>query len=340
MSLKRHRTALSIAATLVFLAASREVKAQQPPPQDLRGWGLHCFCLTARHTPQRAATADDNGKLLWLAREGASLRALRQDGLQVTDSQILLLRTYGLLEQDGDRVRTAFPVLGPDIMIPLRARLRKIAGRVARELRPDVRIIAASLEAGGTADRLWTVVFGYALDGLFWDELRRRDALPDTTLDLDHPIWRGAFWAIYPERSGVPGTNEIALADSALVAVWTDRTVDRLNAALDSHKNDASAPAGELIINNRLGDPIHDAAARIATTTAAAILDSPDGQQLVSSIRGTTRQTALLILTHELIWDITDALVESGNLARPAVLDKPSPGANDLSKLMFVRRPR
>ncbi|GGZ44964.1 hypothetical protein GCM10011273_34630 [Asticcacaulis endophyticus] len=90
------------------------------PPEDLTQWDLHCFCINAVRTPHRIIKMDDNGRLLFLAREGISIAALRQRGTRVTDSQINLLETFNMLRREGDVVTTAIPVLGPAQMAPLR----------------------------------------------------------------------------------------------------------------------------------------------------------------------------------------------------------------------------
>jgi hypothetical protein len=336
-------------AIMVWLISGNAYAQKAEAPPDLAMWGLHCFCITARHTPHAAVKADNNGRILWHARNGASAEDLRAAGALATESQILLMRTYGLLTEDRGRFTTAFPILGPDIMLPLRTRLRGLADRLAPKIAPEAKTIAFLLARAGDGGHSYAVVFGYALDGLLWDELRNRNALPDTTLDLDHPLWRGAFWAIYPERSGAPGTNEVALNGSTLVAVWTDRNVTALNDQLASAKGSpatvdlatGTTPVGRLpVVRNTPDDPIHAAAQRIAVITATALLDTSEGRGLLDSIPLATRSQAVVILAHELIWDIADTLVGAGSIVRPEALDADRPSARQLNPLMFLRVPR
>jgi hypothetical protein len=331
---------------VIWLVAGNVHAEKVEAPSNLAEWGLHCFCITARHTPHAIVKADNNGRILWRARNGTTLEELRAVGASATDSQISLMRTYGLLTEEGGRFTTAFPILGPDIIVPLRTRLRGLANRLAPEVAPEAKTIASLLARAGYRGNSYAVVFGYALDGLLWDELRNRDALPDTTLDLDHPIWRGAFWAIYPERSGAPGTNEVALNGSNLVAVWTDHTVIALNDRLASAKGSPTTvdlttgktAVGRMpVVRNTRDDPIHAAAQRIAVVTATALLDTSEGRALLESIPHASRSQAVVILAHELIWDITDSLVVAGAIVRPAALDGDRPGAAQLNQLMFLR---
>jgi hypothetical protein len=83
---------------LLAFSAARPALAASNQPDDLGQWGLHCFCLTARHTPQRVIRMDGNARVLSHAVGGATLGELRASGLTVTDSQVLLPRTYGLID--------------------------------------------------------------------------------------------------------------------------------------------------------------------------------------------------------------------------------------------------
>jgi hypothetical protein len=345
-AIQRRRAIPSFLAVGVLLFFGKAVAQMDQSPPDLARWGLHCFCITARHTPHAIIKADDNGQILWLARNGVSMEDLRAAGIPITESQKLLLRTYGLITVNGDTLTTAFPILGPGIMVPLRTRLRSFAGRLTPEVADDVSKIELELNRRGYREHSYAVVFGYALDGLLWDELRNRGMLPDTTLDLDHPDWRGAFWAIYPERSGAPGTNEVALNGSTLVTVWTDRTSTALNEQLASIKSRAvsassMADVGNLpLLRDKPDDPIHTAAQHIATLTATALLNTSEGSALLASIPHASRSQAVVVLAHELIWAVAEKLVESGYIVPPAALSAERPTAAQLDQLMFLRAPR
>ena len=256
---------------------------------------------------------DTSGLVLHRAVAGVTLAELRASGLTVTDSQILLLITYGLIGRQGDLLTTAFPVIGPEKMNPLRETLSQLAETTAPSLVGDVLSIVDELKIRNFPDHGYATVFGYALDGLFWHQLRQRGALPDTTLDLEHPFWRGAFWALFPERTGVPGTNETAMSNAAVVSVWTDDTVEALH-VMTGRLGAPDSEARELwlsripTIRPVAGDPIHEAALRIAARTAHALLETAEGQAVLESISIASQQEATLILAHEFIWDLTDPL--------------------------------
>jgi hypothetical protein len=149
-------------------------------PPDLAEWGLHCFCLTARQTPQSIVRLDDNGRLLYRAARGVTVAALRSEGFAAGESQIRLLEVFGLLRKTGDRLTTAFPVLGPDVVGPLRGRIAEVTQDLAEAIAADATGICGILGDAGHAASAYAVVFDYALDGLLWRRLARRNVLPMT----------------------------------------------------------------------------------------------------------------------------------------------------------------
>lgn len=332
------KTLAAITTALVLALPADEARAAETAPSNFSDWGLHCWCLTARHTPQRIVRADNNGRVLQLAVGGITRADLDRELRHVSESQLILLQSYGLLTHDGERYITTFPIFGPETIGPMRARLAALASRTTPALRADVQTIVASARAQGHPGSAYAMVFGYALDGTLWDELKRRGFLPDTVIDLDHPFWRGAFWAIYPERSGAPGRNDVALGGRTLVGIWTDRTVAALNARLDAARAAGSGVdlADLPAVVDRPDDPVHGAGHKIAATLATALLDSDAGRALLAQFPERLRQQALLALAHEFIWSVLDELVMANVVQLPGGQSAQQPTDAELMDLMFV----
>lgn len=299
------------------------------PPDDLTRWGLHAFCLGAVATPQRVIGLDDNGRLLHLARGGVTRAELARRDIRATASAVALLELFGLLEQRGEELFTVFPVIGPETLGELRRFTRGLAERAADELLPEVAAIATELGDRGWAGHEYAVVFGHAVDGLLWDELRRIGLAPDTVPDRAHPLWKGVFWAIHPARPDSAGVNESVSGDDALVMVWTPgSTVD-----LDRAAADPDVVEGAPVVVADDSDPVHRASMQLARTLAAQ-LDAPEAMSaltelLVDGEPGVgDRVTATVIVGHELIWDVMDVLLERGALRLPP----------DAAHRMFRRR--
>ncbi|MEV4107721.1 hypothetical protein [Nonomuraea sp. NPDC049695] len=314
-------------------------------PEDLALWALHCYCPNAKRTPHQVVSDGNNGRILYAARHGA----LRSH-LDISDAQLSQLLEFGLLERDGEKLRTAFPVLGVREMTPLRAALRRLATPLVDAVEKPTRDIAAELRHRGLRHSLYAMVFGYALDLLLWQQLRAEAAVPDTTLTAERPWWNGAFWAIHPPRAGSSGTNFYRLdEDLTLVAVWSEATLRRLDdlattpgmaeSLRDRHTTVVTDPEGHLwrvrLDDGRsaiplvgVGDALDDLASALAAPVSAFLL-SRACQEAHRYVSTDDRTVATVIISHELIWEITEQLIARGTCTR-------APQGDDLTGLLLL----
>jgi hypothetical protein len=299
-------------------------------PDDLAAWGLHCYCPNAKRTPHRLIAEGGNGKVLYAARNGA-----RRAQLAGTDAQLGSLLEFQLLEWDGDLLRASFPVVGSVEMIALRAHLRELARPLADTVESPARKIGVELDRQGLGVGGYALVFGYALDLLLWEPLKKAGALPDTALTPERPWWNGAFWAIYPPREGSSGTNFLDCGTGVtLVMVWSDETAAPLRAFAESPgvreavdeltgvgatKEQAGTAIGHQrrlrqkdgrpglpIVGN--GGLLDDLAHHVAEPVAALLASS--GADAARDLVPTNKRTeATVIVAHELIWELTEQLI-------------------------------
>lgn len=300
-------------------------------PPDLAAWGLHCFCPQARRTPHALVREGTNGRLLYQARHGVTLDEPQSGGIDVADTTLDRLVEYGLLRRDGDTVQTTFPLVGRQVTDPLRTALRRVGVGLAERLASTVRDITTNLAAQGLASSTYAIVFGHALDGLVWGELRSRSALPATGLTHERPWWNGAFWAMSPPRPGAAGTNFVTLGERTLVLVWTEETVGGLNALPhDEVLRDGGIPT--IGTGNSLDV--------LAETMAGVVVDSITGDEGRAARRLVPTDDlaiATVIVAHELIWETTDALVAAGLVGLPPVLSGARVTPAALRDLILIR---
>lgn len=302
----------------------------------------------------------DNGRVLHDAVDGVSVATRRSTG--VTDSQLELLRLMGLLDVSGGVARTTFPVMGPQLAGELRAGLASLVTAVADDITQDVLHIGAEPEEQGFAGRQFAVVFGDGLDGRLWDRLRETGRLPDTALDLDHPSWHGAFWAVYPRVPDAAGTNFFRVADAELVLVWTAASLPlgrvgtcarrhrlaprRRHGAREPGRNGhdgQSPPVGAVRVGRsaaRSGDRTRRPAGRTGRPDRGPghrTRDGPLAEPLLRLLPTEDRHVATVVLAHELIWALTDELVARGAWRRQSVTA--STTTSELRDVLFVYRP-
>ena len=321
-------------------------------PPDLSSWGLHCYCPEARRTPHGLVAASDNGKTLYAARTGAT-----QEQLGATDFHLEALEQAGLLERDGDRYVTSFPVIGSTDMTVLRAELRELARSLVPAIATHSRRIAAELDRRGIGQSAYALTFGYGLDLLLWEPLKAGGLLPDTALTPERPDWNGAFWAIHPPRADSGGTNFLDCGEGVtLVMIWSDATASALDRfamtpgirdalreladddlAPRSHRGSASSsmPWPLWLPDGRPGLPVVgtrgvlDDLARQVAAPVIAVLAGDGANSARRLVPTQDRAVATVVVAHELIWEVAEQLIATGACPAPA-------SAADLTSHLFL----
>lgn len=325
----------------------------------LADWDLICFCNSRVSTPHFVVRMDGNGAILYAARSSITREQLTRAGVPATSTAIQLLRDWGLLTQRGDTLRTAFPVLGSDRMTQLRHDLRAAASAMLPRLRPSVDSITAALATRGTPQAAYAVVFSYVLDHLVWEDFGDAAAVP-AQIDVEHPFWNGAFWAVSPKRVNAPGTNSHRTDSTSVLVTWTDATLDLLRplqapatvaslarAARMANADDIpeslrpyalfrrdGAPAFAVVRtseNDALMRASHSLATQVADGVRVWLRDVDVGSRLDTA----DPRLALLVAYHEFMWELLDTLEASGAVTKPPIL-RSAPRAALVAPLITV----
>ncbi len=90
---------------------------------DLANWSLHCFCLGARKTPHALVRSEQNGRLLFKAKEWTSLVSLERAGISISEASLTELVQQNVLERQDDLVRSKVPRFGPAEICPQREQM-------------------------------------------------------------------------------------------------------------------------------------------------------------------------------------------------------------------------
>ena len=193
-------------------------------PDDLSLWSLHGYCLGARETPHATVRQGDNGRLLFAAEDWCGPEDLARLGLSPRPEQIERLVDFGLIERQGEALRSLVPRLGPALALPLRQALAPVAATFFSAQAGRIAAITRLLAARGMEGSLYAYLFGAVLDGTLWNALKARVEIPETRLTPADRWWRGVFWAVYPPVPGAIGTNEITLDETTMTLVWSAAT--------------------------------------------------------------------------------------------------------------------
>ena len=324
---------------VVFRTPYSNLTQMQMPlldPPDLAEWGLHCFCIGARRTPHGAIAADNNGRILFLARDGVTVSGLASVGVPCLESQIEWLKAIGILSVTNGVLRTRFPTLGTEIIGMLRDRSRRHATSTVARISPAAAAVGDALALTGAQEHHYAVLFGHGLDGLLWHRLRLEGSMPSTELSLDSPYWNGGFWAVHPKRIGAAGTNESTRDHKTLVTVWSDASVQDLRKISRMWELGIWSERVPVICVGPDEDAIHTACGEVAQVVAEA-LKILVGELQSAGLDWVEREQLLLIAGHEFIWDIAEQLCQTGQLVQPRALRQSGTHADDLKALIYIR---
>ena len=315
---------------MTALQAGAGAQREMTTPPDIAKWQLVCYC-SAPVTPNTIVLRDNNGQILYAARSGITAAQLKARGISASDSQLTLLQSWRLLRKDGDRYITAIPTLDAREESLLRNSLRKRVGQTASQIQGDVNAITASLRREHYGNHSYGVIFSYVLDGLMWQILTTRRALPSSQRNPAEANWSGAFWAVYPPHAKAPGTNSTQTSRGQwIVYTWNDEVLTALQGVDEKKITDVPH------ITNAPSDPIYRSATRIAEKVANLVQAS---ERTASSrtLRITGDQTATLIVGHEVMWALMDWLVAHRVVDYPNVLTgNGTPTIDSLRDLFFT----
>lgn len=338
---------LSRLVLLAIPALAASAAQAQDAPADLNQFGLICFCNSRISTPHRLVAMDNNGQLLFAARNGVTREQLQASGIAFTESQLVMLKDWGLLTEKAKRLTTNFPVLEPSRMDALRAKLNPIAEQLVPKVQPDVLAIKAELKRRHQEQWLYAALFSYVLDGKLWNSLESTGNLPNTDISIEHPFWSGTFWAVYPKQDDMPGTNSRRVGDAAADFLWSPATVSESNKlqssdavmswlkALSDHSPAAALPfsgTAPLVIREYANDPIFTAGVHMANQIGP-VLGSADFSAELPQADASQR---LLIATHEFIWILLADLVRTHRIGIPPVLSKGPSQPSDLAPVILA----
>lgn len=336
-----------LAVILAAMAAAAAPAASVATADDLNEFGLVCYCSSRVATPHFPISLDNNGRILFLTRTGITRGDLVSAGVRATESQIQLLKDWGLLTEQQGLLQTAFPVLEPTNMEALRARLSPIVGRLVASTSRDAELIVAEVRRRGAPNSAYATLFSYVLDGLVWEQLEREGKLPAAGISIERPYWAGTFWAVYPKQDNMPGTNSRKRDRAELRMLWTPTVIDTLRTFQGSPPATGwidAVNAGEamntlfgkggpaiLVVREDESDPIHVHGLKIADAVAAEI----GSAELAGVLPHADQGQRILIATHELIWMLLAELSQKIRVSPPEALASGASAEPDLAPLII-----
>jgi hypothetical protein len=251
-------------------------------------------------------------------------------------------------------------------MARIRAVTDEAAATLLGELRPGIADYVGTLAAAGFADNAFSVLFSYVVDGLVWYQFRQRGHGVSTQVTVDTPLWAGAIWAVKPARASRCGTNQYTVDNGYISLNWSEAAHEQIG-GLKGGSDDLRALAAAVrkdgrvvdatlreallpyrlvaadgrplipVITESVTDPLHTGALTLSDELADRSLAVLPLADLQTELGLDDPAVALIIVYHELMWDLMEALEADGLVERPGVLSgDPTAQPADIGKLAFI----
>ncbi len=327
---------------------------------------LTCFC-SARETPNSVVNYDNNLQLLKSFSDGRSKKELDSLHIPYTESQLKLLRMFDLIRKDKDKYYTNIPILDESQTIHLRTQSKLIADKITPLAVPDIKELVSYLNSINRSKNAFSIMFSYVIDGLTWRIFEEKGIIkPFITID-NTSQWTGHFWILDSRRDTKYGTNtsgdsafsisvtngasykimkafyeddnslELIANDIKLNGKVTDkRVIDALSKfGLFNEQGNITIP----IINENNQDRLYTLSRLISSKICEITVLNASIEDVVKEYHFKNNEQALVILYHEIMWDLLDNLIAQNIVEKPLILSEPDKAEmKDLSDLIFITR--
>lgn len=338
----------AIVAGLFALATAIPAAQAQDTIRPYGQWESTQFVALTGYQPSDYVTTDNNWEITYRLRTPQTAKELRQSGTPCTYSQLMLLELGGIitLREDG-RWQTIIPILDEEQTDALRAFSRETAASIYARTKDDFSALTQSIDRMGFRNNAFSLVFSYLLDGRMWTRLLLFDDVQQ------HATWSGCYWLMYEPRQGFAcGTNGYgedlcltyldsriapktrimeALSDELRESgrVTNDSLIDLLHpyGLVDEEGN----PAFPVI--KQQDDDFHRLTEHLAQSISTEVKSRCNDLSARFGIR--QEEEGMVILYHEVMWDLLDLLLQEKVVALPPIFQDPHVYKDRVNDIVF-----
>lgn len=355
---------------VIFTAAvslvSTGLSAQDEVP-NLDDFVFHMVASTRGVMPETIIRLDNNWQILNACIEGKTYQELVEAKIPFTQSQMQIMLMWGLLEGDGAKVKTSFPIITADRTAIIRNSMKAIAENVGAEIIPEVKALATSLATGGNQSNTYSIMYSYILGELVWTKFAEKNIVIKGPVSIDQPFWNGKMWALTPARENRSMSTSLDSDHYSLKFHWNNilsgkvnmfmSAIEVISQMLREMEEFQEIRTKEVITvmstfnimdeNGKFTIPMidEDSTAGVSgscNTLAGKIRDQflakVDFSDLTSRAQLMNEFTAFAIGYQEFCREIMPYLVAQNILAKPAILSDPNAGPEGMKELLFMTK--
>ena len=329
----------------------------------------NCYCNTTESTPDAILKMDNNWELVNSLTAPKTLSQLESSGVRYSESQIKLLLNWHLISKSkDDTYKIEIPVFDSIRTSVLRQYSLRLSKELTELIKDNVINLKKALKKINREPNTYSILFSYVLDGLVWDNLEADSLLPDYEITIKKPFWAGEYWLMYPKRKFSCGTNSISDKGYSIKVNWSEKAIPYmkpfvtrwdllekiLNDLITKNKvedKEAIEVFGQFNIFNSNGNftvpeieenksnDLSNISRDISGIINTFLTSKVDTGYLINEFALKDRKQAVIILYHEIMWDMLDIMESDGLITKPAVFTDPEKSeASDVSDLVIITK--
>ncbi len=321
-----------------------------------------CYCEIGKLHPSQIVSLDNNWEILVNLKNGKTLEELSKSNVKYTLSQIQLLLIGNLIKRKDNSFYTNIPILSEEETLTIRKETKKIAEDITSLIQEDLQELKKSLELKQNINNEYSILFSFVLDGLVWDILEEKNIIQKREVNKNKPFWNGVYWVVEPKRKFSCGTNSLTLKNVSINENWSDNSTisvsnyNMLEKLLEDYivngkitkkevlktfdKNRLFDKKGQLIIpiiKKIETDIIYLQSINVADKIVEYLKNRIDYNDYLKSYKNLEKDKKIIILYHEIMWDILTVLEERKLIVKPIAFRQPEKTKNeDLKDLLFI----
>lgn len=329
-----------------FSCTQKKQKVQKIQQENMKDFKGSCYCsFTGKH-PITLIKQDNNWELVAAFRGGKTLKEIENLCIKYTEKQVENLKKFNFIEQKGDKYYSLVPILGEEEMKKLRSQTKTIAKDMVNEIENDFDILSDIFKKKGFENNTFTYFFSYVLDDIVWDIFEKNNQLPERELGEIKANWAGLLWYSRPARSFSCGTNKYSNNNISLMINWSYNQKKKFNAYEEVYsflsdylkngkcsnkklitkffENGIVNKKGNLkvpVIETQKKDELHNISHILAQKIANFSMNKVDYSQMQKDFFINKKQDAIIIIYHEIMYDILDILEQKNKLKKPKLFD-------------------
>ncbi|NOZ46410.1 MAG: hypothetical protein GXO79_06470 [Chlorobi bacterium] len=321
-----------------------------------------CYCSVGILHPASILKLDNNLEILVSLKKGKTLKELDSLNISYNKSQIILLQTSNLIKRKGSKYYSLIPILNEQESNKLRKQTNGYAKEIVGLIENEYSDFAQILKSKGFESNTFTIFFSYVLDEIVWEIFEERKITKELQTSKKEPYWNGVMWMIYPKRDFSCGTNFMYTDNSYIGVNWSDnskidftsynllydllseydslgmiKTDTIIKEFKDNKIFDENGVLHIPIIKSNNMDNIYAHSYKIASIIADYIDKKIDYNQIQKDYLLKDKNQSVIILYHEIMWDILDVMIDKEVLVLPIAFGKPDKSKKeDLKDLIFI----